>query len=140
MLSLILAVMLIRGDTIVQDAPNWRAKGFVPAEQVQVITVTTNPANAAVAERFSWAWWMVTTSARYGATNATKLANLAVMAEAAKQATTSDERDGILADAAMLSEVENNLTRNAGDWQSCLADDGSEKITATTNTVWRPIP
>jgi urease accessory protein UreF len=98
------------------------------------------PADPVKLEQAAAAWDMAITAQAYGATNSTKLANLYVMEQWANAATNEAQRDGILRDASRMAEIENNLTRNLGDWRVALTPGyGQAQTNIVAETKWVPV-
>jgi hypothetical protein len=117
-----------------------RAKGGVAVQQVTVTSTNIVPADPVKMEQAAAAWDMAITAQAYGATNSTKLANLYVMEGWANAATNEVQRDGILRDASRMAEIENNLTRNLGDWRVALTPGwGQAQTNIVTETKWVPV-
>jgi hypothetical protein len=107
--------------------------------ETTIATTNSVPADPVKIEQAAAAWDMAITAQAYGATNSTKLANLYVMEGWANAATNEVQRDGILRDASRMAEIENNLTRNLGDWRVALTPGwGQAHTNITTETVTTP--
>jgi hypothetical protein len=125
-----------KGDTIRTLA--WLGESVAWSETT-IATTNSVPADPVKQEQAAAAWDMAVTAQAYGATNATKLANLYVMEGWANAAANEVQRDGILRDASRMAEIENNLTRNLGDWRVALTPGwGQSHTNITTETVTTP--
>ena len=108
--------------------------------ETTIATTNSVPADSVKIEQAAAAWDMAITAQAYGATNSTKLANLYVMEQWANAATNEVQRDGILRDASRMAEIENNLTRNLGDWRVALTPGwGQAQTNIVAETKWVPI-
>jgi hypothetical protein len=144
LLAALTSYLLPDGNVITTDddaRQAWcRAKGGQQVQQVTVTSTNIVPADPVKMEQAAAAWDMAITAQAYGATNATKLANLYVMEQWANAATNEVQRDGILRDASRMAEIENNLTRNLGDWRVALTPGwGQSQTNIVTETKWVPI-
>ena len=143
LLAAITSYLLPNGQVVTTDdqaRQQWCiAKGGKLAHQVTIATTNSVPADPVKLEQAAAAWDMAVTAQAYGATNSTKLANLYVMEGWANAATNEVQRDGILRDASRMAEIENNLTRNLGDWRVALTPGwGQSQTNITTETVTTP--
>jgi hypothetical protein len=126
-----------KGDTIRTLA--WLGEPVAWSETT-IAATNSVPADPVKLEQSAAAWDMAITAQAYGATNATKLANLYVMEGWANAATNEAPRDGILRDASRMAEIENNLTRNLGDWRVALTPGyGQAQTNIVTDTKWVPV-
>jgi hypothetical protein len=144
LLAAVASYLLPNGQVITTDdaaRQSWcQAKGGKLAHEVTVTTTNIVPADPVKIEQAAAAWDMAITAQAYGATNSTKLANLYVMEGWANAATNEVQRDGILRDASRMAEIENNLTRNLGDWRVALTPGwGQAQTNIVAETKWVPV-
>lgn len=101
---------------------------------VEATNITDRCADPVFAERYAAAWDLAATAQAYGATNATKGANIYRMAAVASAATNADHRAAIQSDADRMNAIEEWLSRYGG-WESFL---NRYETNITTRTEWRP--
>lgn len=104
------------------------------ADRTTVTNTVDRCADPVFAERYAAAWDLAATAQAYGATNATKGANIYLMASVASAATNADQRAAIQSDADRMNAIEEWLSRYGG-WENFLQ---RYETNVTTRTEWRP--